>query len=160
MKLIKILKELLLESESTKFSNWIRPSIEDLRKEFEIEQIKKGNEFFEDEEDFLKAVKEGREVVITPSEDKNIDYRSHTEDENELLSLLKTYRSWGKPYRNEETVKAIYDGFKQNKPMALPVVIQFKNGNKRVFSGNTRMDAAFQLGINPKVLLVKSNSDY
>jgi hypothetical protein len=40
--------------------------------------------------------------------------------------------------------------------MDLPIVIEFSNGSKRIFSGNTRMDIAFQLGINPKVLLVKS----
>ena len=41
--------------------------------------------------------------------------------------------------------------------MDYPIVIEFSNGSKRVFSGNTRMDIAFQLGINPKVLLIKSN---
>jgi hypothetical protein len=40
--------------------------------------------------------------------------------------------------------------------MDLPIVIQ-DNGYKRIFSGNTRMDIAFQLGINPKVLLIKGN---
>jgi FlaA1/EpsC-like NDP-sugar epimerase len=74
----------------------------------------------------------------------------------ELLDLIKSYRSYPE-YRNEETLKAIYDGFKNNQPMDLPIVIEFKDGYKRIFSGNTRMDIAFQLGINPKVLLIKSN---
>jgi hypothetical protein len=46
--------------------------------------------------------------------------------------------------------------------MDYPIVIdddsqQSFSGNtrKRVFSGNTRMDISFQLGINPQVLLIK-----
>ena len=41
--------------------------------------------------------------------------------------------------------------------MDYPIVIEDEDGSKRVFSGNTRMDIAFQLGINPKVLLIKGN---
>jgi hypothetical protein len=40
--------------------------------------------------------------------------------------------------------------------MDMPIVIEFSNGRQRVFAGNTRMDIAFQLGINPEVLIVKS----
>jgi hypothetical protein len=39
--------------------------------------------------------------------------------------------------------------------MDYPIVIEDEDGYRRVFSGNTRMDIAFQLGINPKVLLIK-----
>jgi two-component system CheB/CheR fusion protein len=59
--------------------------------------------------------------------------------------------------RNKKTLKSIYDGFKTNQPMDLPIIIESEGGYKRVFSGNTRMDIAFQLGINPKVLLIKGN---
>jgi hypothetical protein len=39
--------------------------------------------------------------------------------------------------------------------MACPII--FDDGGERfVFSGNTRMDIAFQLGINPKALLINS----
>jgi hypothetical protein len=149
IKLIDILKEI------TQFSNWKTPSLSQLKQEFKVEQELKGRHFWKDEEDFLNAVKDGKIVTITPSEDQNINYRSHTDSYEELLDLIKSYRSYPE-YRNEETLKAIYDGFKNNQPMDLPIVIEFSNGNKRIFSGNTRMDIAFQLGINPKVLLVKS----
>jgi hypothetical protein len=99
----------------------------------------------------------GQIVTITPEEDKTIRYRSRTESYEELLSLIKSYRSYPK-YRNEESLKAIYDGFKSNSSMTLPIVIKFADGTKRVFSGNTRMDIAFQLGINPKVLLINSKT--
>jgi DNA-binding transcriptional regulator YhcF (GntR family) len=149
IKLIDILKEI------TQFSNWKIPSLSQLKQEFKVEQILKNRHYWNSEEDFLEAVKNGKVVTITPEEDQNIGYRSHTESYDELLDLIKSYRSYPE-YRNEETLKAIYDGFKNNQPMDLPIVIELSNGRKRIFSGNTRMDIAFQLGINPKVLLVKS----
>ena len=148
IKLINLLKEI------TRFSNWRMPSLSKLKQEFKIEQEMKGNEFWEDEENFLNAVKKGNIVTITPSEDQDIDYRSGTESYDELLDLIKSYRSYPE-FRNEETLKAIYDGFKNNQPMDLPIVIEDDNGYRRVFSGNTRMDIAFQLGINPEVLIIK-----
>jgi hypothetical protein len=148
IKLINLLKEI------TGFSNWRMPSLSKLKQEFKIEQEMKGNEFWEDEEDFLNAIENGNIVTITPSEDQDIDYRSGTESYDELLDLIKSYRSYPE-FRNEETLKAIYDGFKNNQSMDYPIVIEDENGYRRVFSGNTRMDIAFQLGINPKVLLIK-----
>ena len=148
IKLIDILKEI------TGFSNWVMPSLSQLKQEFKIEQEMKGNEFWEDEADFLNAVKNGKIVTITPSEDQDIDYRSGTESYEELLDLLKSYRSYPK-FRNEKTLKAIYDGFENNQAMDYPIVIEDEDGSRRVFSGNTRMDISFQLVINPKVLLVK-----
>jgi len=149
IKLIDILKEI------TGFSNWRMPSLSQLKQEFKIEQEMKGNEFWENEEDFLNSVKDGKIITITPSEDQSIDYRSGTESYDELLDLIKSYRSYPE-FRNEKTLQSIYDGFKNNLPMDLPIVIEFEDGSRRVFSGNTRMDIAFQSGVNPKVLLVKS----
>ena len=148
IKFIDILKEI------TQFSNWKIPSLSQLKQEFKIEQEIKGNEFWENEEEFLNAIKNGKIVTITSSEDQDIDYRSGTESYEELLDLIKSYRSYPE-FRNEETLKAIYDGFKNNQSMDYPIVIEDKEGYRRVFSGNTRMDIAFQLGINPKVLLIK-----
>ena len=148
IKLINILKEI------ASFSNWKLPSLSQLKQEFEIEQEMKGNEFWEDQEDFLNAIKNGKIVTITPSDDQKIDYRSGTDSYEELLDLIKNYRSYPK-HRNEETLKAIYDGFENNQAMDYPIVIESEDGSQRVFSGNTRMDIAFQLGINPKVLLIK-----
>jgi hypothetical protein len=149
IKLIDILKEI------TQFSNWRMPSLSKLKQEFKIEQEMKGNEFWEDEDDFLNAIKNSKITTITPSEDQDIDYRSGTESYEELLDLIQSYRSYPE-FRNEKTLKDIYDGFKNNQSMDYPIVIEFEDGSRRVFSGNTRMDIAFQLGINPKILLVKS----
>ena len=148
IKLLDILKEI------TEFSNWKMPSLSQLKQEFKIEQEMKGNEFWDSEEEFLNAVKNGKIVTITPSEDQDIEYRSGTESYEELLNLIRGYKSYPE-FRNEDTLKAIYDGFKENKAMDYPIIIEDTEGNRRIFSGNTRMDIAFQLGINPKVLLVK-----
>jgi DNA-binding transcriptional regulator YhcF (GntR family) len=149
IKLIDILKEII------QFSNWKTPSLPQLKQEFKVEQILKNRHYWNSEEDFLEAVKNGKIVTITPEEDQNIDNRSYTESYDELLNLIQSYRSYPE-FRNEETLQTIYDGFKNNKSMDLPIVMEFNNGRKRIFSGNTRMDIAFQLGINPKVLLVKT----
>jgi hypothetical protein len=148
IKLLDILKEAI------GFSNWVMPSLSQLKQEFKIEQEMKGNEFWEDEEDFLNAVKNGKIVTISSSEDQDIDYRSRTTSYEELLDLIQSYRSYPE-FRNEKTLKAIYDGFKENKAMDYPIVIEDENDSRRVFSGNTRMDIAFQLGIDPKVLLIR-----
>ena len=150
IRLIDLLKE------SIQFTNWKLPSLPQLKQEFKIEQEMKGNEFWDNEADFLSAIKNGEIVTITPSEDQDIDYRSGTTSYEELLDLIKSYRSYPE-FRNEKTLKSIYNGFKTNQPMDLPIVIKSEDGYKRIFSGNTRMDIAFQLGINPKVLLIKGN---
>jgi hypothetical protein len=150
IRLIDLLKE------SIQFTNWKLPSLSQLKQEFKIEQEMKGNEFWDNEADFLSAIKNGEIVTITPSEDQDIDYRSGTTSYEELLDLIKSYRSYPE-FRNEKTLKSIYDGFKTNQPMDLPIIIKSEDGYKRIFSGNTRMDIAFQLGINPKVLLIKGN---
>lgn len=147
IKLVNLLKEVI------GFSNWKMPSLSQLKQEFKIEQEMKNNKFWKNEEDFLIAVKNGKIVTITPNEDQNIYYRSGTTSYKELLNLIQGYRSYPE-FRNEKTLKDIYYGFKNNQTMDYPIVIEDEN-NRRVFSGNTRMDIAFQLGINPKVLLIK-----
>lgn len=152
IKLVNIAYDLL--SEGLKFTNWKTPSIDQLKQEFKVEQTLKGNTFFKNEEDFLDKVDKGKIVTITRSEDERIHYRSHTDSYEELLSLIKSYRSYPE-YRNEKTLKALYDGFKQGKPMDLPLVLEFQNGQRRVFAGNTRLDVAFQLNVDPvKVLMI------
>jgi hypothetical protein len=147
IKLVNLLKEII------GFSNWKMPSLSQLKQEFKIEQEMKNNKFWKNEEDFLTAVKNGKIVTITPNEDQNIDYRSGTTSYEELLNLIQGYRSYPE-FRNEKTLKDIYNGFENNQTMDYPIVIEDES-NRRVFSGNTRMDIAFQLGINPKVLLIK-----
>lgn len=146
-------------TEGVTFSNWVKPTNETLRREYAIEYEMKDlgsrlGDPFPTVEDFLDACDFAEVMTITPSEDRSIKYRSGTKSKEELISLIRTYRSYPE-FRNEKTIEDIYEGFKNNKPMEMPVVLEWGNGVRRVFSGNTRMDVAFQMGINPKVLVVK-----
>ena len=143
-------------NESTSFTNWQIPSDEDLRREFRVEHEMKELNYFSDVDEFLEKCKSAKHVVITPAMDSNIQYRSRTKSFDQLLSLIKGYRSYPK-YRNEETLKSMYTAFKSNKKMDMPIILKFKDGSMRIFAGNTRMDVAFQLNINPKVLMVEVN---
>lgn len=153
MKLLNIVGRLI---ESTRYTKWEMPSDKALKQEFHVEQVLKRNKFWENEESFLQAVESADIEEITPSEDQKIAYRSRTGSYSELLSLIRGYRSYPQ-FRNETTLKKLYTHFKENKPIDYPIVVEFSNGRRRVFAGNTRMDVAFQLGINPKVLIVKAD---
>lgn len=156
--LVRLLKEDDYSlNDTVSFDNWIFPTLEQLKLEFKVEHELKGNDFFEDEDDFLEAVADGEIIKINKDEDLKIGYRSRTKTKESLLGLIKGYRSYPE-FRNEKTLEAIYDGFKEDKPMTLPIVIEFESGRRRVFSGNTRLDIAFQLGIEPRVLLIKSTT--
>lgn len=135
------------------FDNWVMPSMEDLQREYKIEHDMKGLGAFSNFDEFLSSVKDGEVISITPEKDSEISYRSRTKNQEQLLSLIRGYRSYPE-FRNEKTVQSIYDGFKDNSEMVLPIVLEYPNGKLRVFSGNTRMDIATHLNINPKVLLI------
>lgn len=137
------------------FNSWKVPSLQQLKQEYRIEHELRGNEYWENEAEFLAAVAAGKIITITPEINANIENRSNTDTYEELLDLIKQYRSYPK-YRNEDFLQIIYNSFKSGASIDLPIVIEFNDGSKCVFSGNTRMDIAFQLGINPKVLLIKS----
>ena len=139
------------------FDNWVMPSMEDLEREYRIEHEMKGLEAFDSLEEYLSAVNDGEVVTITPEEDGEIGGRSFTSDQESLLRMIRNYRSYPE-FRNEDTVQAIYDGFKNNSEMVLPIVIEYADGEREIFSGNTRMDIANHLGITPKVLLIYSSN--
>jgi hypothetical protein len=140
--------------ESIMYNSWVRPSLDALKQEYRIEHDMKGHNWFNDEQEFLDAVNKAKVVTITPTTDRLIDYRSRTNSYDELVNLLSSYRSWGK-YRNEDKLQQLYDRISNNLELDMPIVLKFPDGNMRVFSGNTRMDVSFQLGVNPQVLMVE-----
>ena len=153
------IKEQMSLVEAAKFDNWVKPSTKDIELEYKIEYQMKPlkqltNDAFPELEDFKKAVKAARVVEVTPSMDRKIQYRSGTKTKEQLLGLIRGYASYPE-FRNEKTIDAIYQGFAYNKPMKMPFVVKFKNGDMRIMGGNTRMDVAFQMGINPKVLVIE-----
>ena len=134
--------------------NWQKPSETQLKQEFKVEHELKGNTYFGSEDEFMNAIKDAKVEEITPEMDASISYRSRTGSKEQLVGMSKGYNSWPE-FRNEGTIDEIYNGMKSGKDMDMPIVLEFPDGTRRVFSGNTRMDVAFQSGKNPKVLVVK-----
>ena len=139
------------------FNNWVRSSPQTLQREYHVEyELKNFGQYYNDPfptvEDFINAYNNSDTLDVTPSIDREIDYRSRTKSKESLIDMIKQYRSYPE-FRNEKTVEEIYDGFANNRAMEMPIVIQFSD-HMRVFSGNTRMDVAFQLSINPKVVII------
>lgn len=145
--------------EGKSFTNWVKPSLDDLKLEYKVEYTIKPlrsltNDAFPTFNDFKKAVDAAKVVTVDRSFNSKIAYRSNTRNQESLLSLIRGYASYPE-FRNEKTIQAIYDGFDENKPMKMPLVLEMPDGSYRVMGGNTRMDIAFHKGVNPKVLLVK-----
>ena len=153
-----------------KTANWVRPNVAMLKQEYEIEYKKHlvhelNKNVFPTLESFLKAAKEGMMLTITKGHDKYIDNRSNTRNMKQLLSLIKTYRSYPQ-YRNEDTLKAMQEAMLSGKPMDMPIIVrptaedkeeieEIASGKRdRIFAGNTRMDIAFMNGIEPKALII------
>lgn len=149
MKLIDLLKEVAI-----KYDAWQYPSMDQLRTEYKVEHEKKGRNIWPTEEEFIAAINDSPAVTVTRSMDSRIENRSRTASREELLDLIKGYASYPK-YRNAGTLKALYGRFSKNQPMDMPIVLDHGRGKYEVFAGNTRMDIAFQLGIQPKVIMVK-----
>lgn len=149
MNLDNLYESLLQENAS--FSNWVMPKNDVLAREYKVEYELKGlgrmyGNPFPTAQDFIIAANMAPRVKITRAMDNQVSYRSGVSASKEqLIALLSTYRSWP-TYRNEKTVDDIYNGFINNKAMEMPIIL--KQGSRmRIFSGNTRADIAFQLGL-------------
>ena len=146
--MIKSFRDHIFESK-IKFTNWVKPDKKDLALEYKIEYSIKplknltGNAF-PTLESFLSAVNKAKVLKVTPAIDSRIQYRSRTRDKKSLISLIKNYASYPQ-YRNEKTIDAIYDGYRDNKPMKMPLVLKLQDGTMRVMGGNTRADIGMQL---------------
>jgi hypothetical protein len=146
-------------AEQVEYSNWTMPTTEDFRKEYHVEyEIKPLGKsgIWPTFEDFMKDVNAAEVIEVTRDIDSDISNRSRTKNFDGLHNLIKSYSSYPE-FRNEKTLRGLYASFESGDTMHHPIVIE-RDGQRRVFAGNTRMDVAFQLGINPHVLLVKVGS--
>lgn len=71
----KTVREIIRESNSPKFTNWVRPTKDDLALEYKIEyEIKPLKQMTDDAfptlQSFLKAVSKSRVLKVTPDVDK------------------------------------------------------------------------------------------
>lgn len=156
---MKTFRQFISEEVVRNFTNWVKPSKDDIALEYKVEyQIKplkrETNDAFPTLQDFEKAVKDAEVIELTDSVDRKIANRSHTRTKEDIISLIRGYASYPQ-FRNEKTVEAIYEGFRQNKPMKMPFILKMPNGRMRIMAGNTRADIAKQLGVTPKALLIE-----
>lgn len=145
--------------EGIDYNNWVRPTDKDLELEYKIEyEIKPlkrmTNNAFPTVNDFKQAAKNAKVISLTPDVDRRIAYRSRTRTKEQIISLIKGYASYPQ-YRNEKTIEGLYNAFKNNEPMTMPIVLKMPDGTMRIMGGNTRADIAIQLSIVPKAILVE-----
>ena len=159
MTLQTILNPLIRESKEVKGAKWIFPRPQNLEQEYKVEYklhiIKMIGNIFPTFQDFEKACKTGKPFTITPELDSRIANRSHTQSKEELLGMIRTFRSYPE-FRNEKTVQNLYDRMSSGGELDMPILLKKRNTSRvLVMSGNTRMDVAFQMGDNPKCLVVE-----
>ena len=127
---------------------WVAPNEENLRQEYKIEYQKhirsQFGELFPTYEDFANAVHTARVETLTRAADARIQNRSHTRNRQQLLSLIKSYRSYP-VHRNEKTIDHLIDVISGKTPgtMTMPIVLEFPDGDRHIMSGNTRLDIAW-----------------
>ena len=136
-------------------ATWIKPTEENLKHEFKVEIQLKGNDFFDSYDQFKVQADKAAVVELTRDIDRKISYRSRTSSKQQLINLIRSYRSYPE-FRNEQTIENLYDRIGAGETMTMPIVLKFKDGSMRVLGGNTRLDVAFQLGVNPKVLMIET----
>lgn len=134
---------------------WVRPFLSKLTQEYNIEYKKHPLDTnpFPTIKDFIKAVAVAKTMTVTAEIDKQILNRSRTKTMRQLLTLIKTYRSYPQ-YRNEKTLIELKKTITGGGVVDMPIVYRLENGDFRIMSGNTRMDIAFMHGINPTVIIL------
>lgn len=134
-----------------KFNNWVDLTDEQIKQEYEWEYIshqkRSGFNPWPTLEEFKKAVTDGDVEALTEAADRNVGNRSRCKDLEDLKDLTSGYRF-------PRDVDRIVRGYKEGHAMPYPIILE--QGTRRwVMSGNTRLDAAFIMGITPKVLVLK-----
>jgi hypothetical protein len=147
-------------NEKLSYNNWVRYTPESLKSDF-TEYKKKENTkwktrantigsrfpIFDSLENFKEILDKTEIKNLSDSMDRKINNRSRTSSIEDLKDLVSGYV-------RPRDVDRIVDGFKSNAKMPLPIVIEGDRG-AWIMAGNTRLDVAFILGVQPKVLWIK-----
>lgn len=149
----------ILEVTGHKYNNWVFPNQETLQADFDeykkkelskwknrAEQMGFRFPIFDDFKSFKTSLKNAAVVELDAATDRTIMNRSHTGSIESLKGLVGSYH-------RPRDVDRIVQGYNSNAPMPYPIVLQGSKG-KWIMAGNTRLDTAFILGVQPKVLVV------
>lgn len=142
------------------FTNWSFPNEATMQADFKEYKKKETSKWqgrassmgfrfpiFDTFDDFSNALRSAEVITLTPQHDSRIANRSHTSNIDDLKSLVGSYV-------RPRDVDRIVHGFESNAPIPMPIVLKGRKG-EWIMAGNTRLDTAFILGVNPiKILLV------
>lgn len=138
------------------FNNWVVPSNSALEKEYKVEYLHhivyNFGEMWPNFADFVHAATVGRVITLSEADDRRIGNRSRMDNMFDLVQLVSTYRSWPE-FRNMNTLIDMISRFKNNEPMTMPIVLS-KRGDMFLMSGNTKLDIAFMMNVEPKALVI------
>jgi hypothetical protein len=149
-----------LNEEKLSYNNWVRYTPESLKSDF-VEYKKKENNkwknranrigsrfpIFNSLEHFKEILDKTEIKNLTDSMDRKINNRSRTDSIEDLKGLVSGYV-------RPRDVDKIVKGYESGARIPLPIVIEGDKGSW-IMAGNTRLDVAFILGVQPKVLWVK-----
>lgn len=144
-------------TEAKKYTAWQFPEENNLRQEYNVEYKHhfKGSygDVWPTYEEFKAAVKKGKVVEFDKNDDRKVSNRSRTDSYESLLGLISGYASYPE-FRNEKTLKSLYDRVAENKSLNMPIIMKFPSGRLQIFAGNTRADVALQSGSTYKAIVV------
>ena len=139
--------------------NWVFPDDKTMKADFSEYKKKEDTKWrhrvdsigarfplFNDFNHFKQSLKNAKVVNLRTSTDMAIQNRSNTSSIESLKSLVGNYK---RPRDVDRIVQGIESGAK----MPMPIVIKGSRG-MWIMAGNTRLDTAFILGNQPKVLMV------
>lgn len=152
-----------LMEEVVSFANWVFPNDATNRADYSEYKAKESHKWqgraqsmgfrfpiFDTYEDFVSSLRAAPVTVLTSEMDNHITNRSQTSSLDQLKSLVSGYANFAAPPRD---VDRIANGYETNAPMPMPIILKGSKG-MWIMTGNTRLDAAFILGVTPKILLV------
>lgn len=144
-----ILNNIIMENQQ--YSGWRKPSLSELKQEYDweyINQFEKHNiKYFNDFEDFVEAVENGKILPVTEDMWYNIENSSHLDSIEELENMVSSYKF-------PRDVQRIVNGFLDNDSIPVPIIVNNQYGEQIILGGNTRMNAAFILGVPVKALFI------
>ena len=151
-----ITEQFKLPEKPVKFNKWVKPSKDNIALEYKVEYMfhtkHSYGDIFPTLEDFETAVNNGK--VVNPNK---LDVGNTTDfnDIDGLFDMISGYRSYPE-FRNEKTFQAVIDGFAKNKPMNMSIIIKSHGNHYTIMSGNTRLNIANILGIEPKAVVIEA----
>jgi hypothetical protein len=145
--------------DARQFNNWSLPDEQTIRADFSEYKKKEQSKWegrarsmgfrfpiFDTIEDFKQALDNAPVIALTHDHDNQINNRSHCDDLSCLKDLVGSYV-------RPRDVDRIVQGYESNAKIPMPIVLKGSKG-EWIMAGNTRLDAAFILNVQPKVILI------